>query len=85
MICCMKIQRTDFREIIKNLNFVGITNVEIARRTGARKATITQLKTGIVIDPRYSLGHQLILMHGTEMKKFRSMLESKKVANMAKT
>ena len=54
---------TDFRKIIIDLNAAGLSDREIARRTGVTQPAISRMRNKRGVDPRYSLGHALCELH----------------------
>jgi predicted transcriptional regulator len=70
----MNTKRTDFQEVIENLVSVGMTNMDIAKEIGIPQASISHLRTGVVKDPRYSVGKKLMAIHTREMRAYRKRM-----------
>lgn len=54
---------TDFQQIIRQLNRSGLSDREIARRTGVTQPAISRIRNTPGVDPRYSLGKALLELH----------------------
>lgn len=59
----MKINKTDFSRIIKDLQLSGLTNREIADISGCSPVFIGQLCNQHRMQPTYDIGRAIVLLH----------------------
>jgi hypothetical protein len=64
-------ENTDFQRIILDLVKAGWRETGIANAIGVTQSNISQIKRGLVKQPRYDLGVALVQLHKKEMRKFK--------------
>jgi predicted XRE-type DNA-binding protein len=55
--------KINFRTLVRNLMACGVTQAQIADRCGCHQCTISDLATGKVSDPFYSMGVKLLALY----------------------
>lgn len=68
----------DWKKLIADLMAAGITQPQIAKRCGCSQATVSELATGVTVQPRYPLGAALVALHKTTTK--RTRVDARKAA-----
>lgn len=61
----------NFQTIIQDMQDAGYTQKQIAKLCGCSQASVSDLLTGAVKDPRYSTGATLLLVHKQALRKLR--------------
>ena len=61
--------RMDWKQLIADITASGLTQAEIASRSGLAQSAISELATGKTVEPRYSTAKKLIAIINTLAKK----------------
>lgn len=58
----------DWKKVVSDLMARGWRQVELAQLAGCKQATISELRSGAVKEPRYGVGRALMAIHESGVK-----------------
>lgn len=66
----------EWKNIIKDLREIGLTQLQIARAVGVSQATVSDLSSGLQKSVNYSLGKNLVAYHKRQTRAYARKVKS---------